>query len=169
MLVQVFDQMAGDQRGQALASLLAELAAQMLAQARAFGQAFLKPWKILVRRAAAGPAGALEAALTDGAGPVRGRSVVQVFGAGVEGLAGQGVIVRALVCRRGCGFGPRVRGRLGRGLGGVVTALDLEQGVLLDFAIHEIRELHVRHLQQLDCLLQLGCHHQLLRLAQIEP
>ena len=65
---------------------------------------------------------------------------------------------------------------LGRraGIGGlrrcaIVVALDpfLEHGVLLQLLLHEIDELHARELEQLDRLLQLRSHHQLLAEADL--
>ena len=41
----------------------------------------------------------------------------------------------------------------------------LEQGIALDFGLDEVRQLKIRQLQQLDRLLQLRRHHQLLALT----
>ena len=46
--------------------------------------------------------------------------------------------------------------------------LALEQRIALELGIDELREFHVRELQQADGLLQLGCHHQLLALSQLQ-
>jgi hypothetical protein len=79
--------------------------------------------------------------------------VLRELGGGLGGVAGLGRIARTR----------------GLGRGAVLLALDalLEHRVLLQLLLHEIDELHARELQQLDRLLQLRRHHQLLTEADL--
>jgi hypothetical protein len=76
----------------------------------------------------------------------------------------------------GCGTGIEFAHHVGLALGASArlfldfTALvTLQQRVALKLGIDEGLKLHVRHLQQLDRLLQLGRHDQGLALADLEP
>ncbi len=61
---------------------------------------------------------------------------------------------------------------LARAFGGVVAALiaigALKQGIALKLRVHEGAELEAGHLQQLDRLLELRRHHQLLALPKLQ-
>ena len=102
---------------------------------------------------------------------IRGRGVAQIrtFRRGQVGghlELGGGLAVSALT-----GFGAFAeivrRGVVPLGLGLVLAVRLLEDGVLLQFLLHEIHQLELIKLKQLDRLLQLGRHHQLLRHLQL--
>jgi hypothetical protein len=62
-----------------------------------------------------------------------------------------------------------IAGRIGRVCRSRLAAIfSLEQRVALDFRFQEGLQLDIRHLQELDRLLQLRRHHQPLGLAQFE-
>ena len=53
-------------------------------------------------------------------------------------------------------------------MGAAFRALDDAKSVALELGLDELAQLEVRELKQADGLLQLGCHHQLLALPQLE-
>jgi hypothetical protein len=60
-------------------------------------------------------------------------------------------------------------GRLGFAAGrGIAALVWLEQRVALELGLDVLHELDVGELQKTDGLLQLGCHHQLLALSQLQ-
>ncbi len=177
--------MDGDHAVDRIGEIHIELLDQMVAQVHRVGERVLEIEAALLEAAAPSRAPAREGI---GCGAPAAREVGAVPGfvvLGVEPRPGGGVqpglvreiaalaLGRVLRLSRGVGrrsiglsgparlapfFGPFAVGGLG----------PLEQRVLLDLVLDESRELEVRHLQQLDRLLQLGRHDERLGLAQIE-
>ena len=108
-------------------------------------------------------------------GVIGGRPVlVDVVVLGVERAFGIGhrlvEVDEVRLARRRRLLGLGELGRLGgsRRSGASRPSSGFEQRIALELALDVLRQLDVRQLKQTDGLLQLGCHHQLLALSQLQ-